>query len=52
MGIINSGFKAIGAFLTENKYHIPEYQRGYSWELTHLEDFWLDLIQLYEDESI
>lgn len=27
-------------------YRIPDYQRGYSWEKTHLDDFWQDLQNL------
>lgn len=29
-------------------FRIPDYQRGYSWELTHLEDFWKDLTNLQQ----
>lgn len=52
MGIINSGFYTIHTFLQNHIYHIPEYQRGYSWKKEQLEDFWMDLIQLYNDEEI
>ncbi len=27
-------------------FRIPDYQRGYSWETTHLDDFWQDLMNL------
>ena len=27
-------------------FRIPDYQRGFSWEISHLEDFWQDLINL------
>lgn len=27
-------------------FRIPDYQRGYSWEESHLKDFWADLEQL------
>lgn len=27
-------------------YRIPDYQRGYAWEESHLEDFWDDLIRI------
>nr|WP_312989032.1 DUF262 domain-containing HNH endonuclease family protein [Comamonas koreensis] len=32
-------------------FRIPDYQRGYSWEETHLKDFWADLEQLDEKKS-
>lgn len=52
MGIINSSFYSISTFLPQHTYHIPEYQRGYSWEEDQLHDFWQDLIQLVEDEDL
>ncbi|SFK67344.1 Protein of unknown function DUF262 [Marinilactibacillus piezotolerans] len=31
---------------------MPEYQRGYSWTDDQLEDMWIDLIQLAEDQDL
>lgn len=42
MGIKNFSFKTVGEYLS-NTYHIPDYQREYSWEIGELEDFWQDL---------
>lgn len=41
----------VSRIFTESLYRIPDYQRGYSWELDHLRDFWLDLEQLRDDEK-
>lgn len=41
----------VSRIFTESLYRIPDYQRGYSWEVDHLRDFWLDLEQLHADEK-
>lgn len=41
----------VSRIFTETLYRIPDYQRGYSWELSHLRDFWLDLEQLSGEEK-
>jgi hypothetical protein len=33
----------------EKLFRIPDYQRGYSWSVVQLEDFWTDLIQIGTD---
>ena len=38
--------KAIKEIFQNAVYRIPDYQRGYSWETPHLEDFWQDLQNL------
>ncbi len=35
----------------ENVYKIPNYQREYSWEESELEDLWMDLNQIINDET-
>lgn len=39
----------VSKIFTESLYRIPDYQRGYSWGLEQLKDFWLDLEQLQND---
>lgn len=34
----------------EKFFRIPDFQRGYSWEINQLEDFWEDLINLKSDK--
>lgn len=31
-------------------FRIPDYQRGYSWEKSHLDDFWQDIFNLQKDK--
>lgn len=38
--------KTIKDIFNDKLFRIPDYQRGYSWEKSHLEDFWQDLINL------
>lgn len=47
--MLNSTLLKLGSFLGNGKLYIPEYQRGYSWEETQLDDFWIDLVQIYEE---
>lgn len=39
----------VSRIFTESLHRIPDYQRGYSWEIDHLRDFWLDIEQLSDD---
>lgn len=41
----------VSKIFSENLFRIPDYQRGYSWELVHLRDFWSDIEQLVEGKS-
>lgn len=43
MALQNSAINPMQLFLAQT-YHIPNYQREYSWEEEELEDFWNDLI--------
>lgn len=51
MGMLNSNLIKLGSFLGNEKLFIPEYQRGYSWEETQLDDFWIDLIEIYQEKT-
>ena len=51
MGMLNSNLIKLGSFLGNEKLFIPEYQRGYSWEETQLDDFWIDLVEIYEEKT-
>ena len=31
-------------------YHVPQFQRDYSWDADHWDDLWLDIIGLFGDE--
>ncbi|MEI6949943.1 DUF262 domain-containing HNH endonuclease family protein [Paraflavisolibacter sp. H34] len=41
--------KSIQEVFENALFRIPDYQRGYSWKDTHLDDFWQDLKNLRED---
>ena len=51
MGMLNSTLLKLGSFLGNGKLYIPEYQRGYSWKEMQLDDFWIDLVQIYEENT-
>ena len=36
----------VSRIFTESLYRIPDYQRGYSWGMDQLNDFWIDIEQL------
>lgn len=41
--------QSLNEIFNESIFRIPDFQRGYSWELSNLEDFWEDLEILKED---
>jgi hypothetical protein len=41
----------VSKIFNETLFRIPDYQRGYSWEIIQLKDFWSDLEQLAEGKS-
>lgn len=44
MSIKNFSFRSVGSYLQDGIYHIPDYQREYSWtEEAEIDDFWQDL---------
>lgn len=51
MSILNYQLVKVSSFLSADTYSIPQYQRGYSWEEAQLEDFWMDLIQLFDGDD-
>ncbi|MFC6117799.1 DUF262 domain-containing protein [Macrococcoides bohemicum] len=52
MGIKNATFRKVESFLQEDIFYIHEYQRGYSWEESQLDDLWEDLIQMHDDSEL
>ncbi|MCT4378446.1 DUF262 domain-containing protein [Leuconostoc falkenbergense] len=53
MSIANPETKSMHALLSENEalFHIPAYQREYSWQNIQLEDLWDDLEEVLSDDS-
>ncbi len=47
----SNGLKAIADIFERNMFRIPDYQRGYSWNLKQLSDFWEDLENLSKDHT-
>ncbi|WP_162502411.1 DUF262 domain-containing protein [Treponema endosymbiont of Eucomonympha sp.] len=41
----------VSKVFTETIYRIPDYQRGYSWGIDQLNDFWIDIEQLQSDSK-
>ena len=50
MALQNCAIVPMNTFLN-NTYHIPNYQREYSWETNELSDFWEDLNTIREDSG-
>lgn len=46
------GLRTINEFFTNKVYYIPNYQREYSWEDEQIDDFLLDLGELYESNDV
>ncbi len=42
--------KSLIEIFNERFFRIPDFQRGYSWEINQLEDFWEDLLNLKNDK--
>jgi uncharacterized protein with ParB-like and HNH nuclease domain len=42
---------SLSKIFTENLFRIPDYQRGYSWTIRQLKDFWSDLALLESDRD-
>ena len=38
-------------FSENNLFRIPNYQRGFAWQLTHINDFWYDLVNLHPEKT-
>lgn len=41
--------KSLDSLFKEKIFRIPDYQRGYTWQKSQLQDFWEDLINLFDD---
>jgi uncharacterized protein with ParB-like and HNH nuclease domain len=48
---MQSELKSLSKIFSEVIFRIPDYQRGYSWEIKHLKDFWNDIEQLPDAKS-
>lgn len=48
---MQSELKSLSRIFSETIFRIPDYQRGYSWQLKHLKDFWSDIEQLSLGQS-
>lgn len=48
---MQSELKSLSKIFSEAIFRIPDYQRGYSWEVKHLKDFWSDIEQLPDGKS-
>ncbi len=47
----NFGKKTVNAYFGEGPYHIPEYQRDYTWEdKAEVKELWDDIISVYKDD--
>ena len=46
---MNDDLQTLSKLFTEKLFRIPDYQRGYAWTGTQLNDYWSDLNQIGED---
>jgi hypothetical protein len=52
MALTEFSNEKIGIFLSREVVYVPQYQRGYSWEEAQVDDFWQDLLVLFNDPSM
>jgi uncharacterized protein with ParB-like and HNH nuclease domain len=45
----SSSLQTLSAIFNDKSFRVPDYQRGYSWEKEHRDDFWQDLNNLDDD---
>ena len=43
--------KSLDSLFKEKLFRVPDYQRGYAWQLEQLRDFWEDLVNLHNGRS-
>ena len=46
-----NNLKSIADIFERKLFRIPDYQRGYSWETRHLQDFWDDVERIMEGKK-
>lgn len=46
---MNEDLQTLSKLFTEKLFRIPDYQRGYAWTTSQLEDYWSDLNQIDQD---
>jgi hypothetical protein len=49
--VVASTLRSLGELFNRRIYRIPDYQRGYAWELLQLRDFWDDLRRIPQERS-
>ncbi|HUT00232.1 MAG TPA: DUF262 domain-containing protein [Candidatus Thermoplasmatota archaeon] len=43
--------KSLDSVFKEKIFRIPDYQRGYAWQINQFKDFWEDLMNLSDDDE-
>jgi hypothetical protein len=46
----NGALQSLAEIFNQRFFRIPDYQRGYAWQVRHLQDFWEDLENLGEEK--